>query len=225
MREAISARPARVGQRRPRAADLPVAERRARRRPPRSSPPFLAPRSRRWRASAPSPASSRTTGTSRRSPSRCRRPSRSRSATRASSCTSGSTCSCTIWRRCHRGPRRSRVALAVTTGRRSSRPTQTSFSEFWRLGQQGLRQAMAATPVRRMRVVDVDEADQVIAYALTGRAGPTGYLQRLAVRPRTKARASVARSRSTACTGYGAIARRASSSTPRSRTSEPSTST
>ena len=58
-----------------------------------------------------------------------------------------------------------------------------SFSEFWRLGQQGLRQAMAATPVRRMRVIGVDEADQVIAYALTGRAGPTGYLQRLAVRP------------------------------------------
>ena len=58
-----------------------------------------------------------------------------------------------------------------------------SFSEFWRLGQQGLRQAMAATPVRRMRVIGVDESDQVIAYALTGRAGPTGYLQRLAVRP------------------------------------------
>ncbi len=58
-----------------------------------------------------------------------------------------------------------------------------SFSEFWRLGRKGLHQAMAATPVRRMRVIGAGEAGQVIAYALTGRAGPTGYLQRLAVSP------------------------------------------
>ncbi len=57
-----------------------------------------------------------------------------------------------------------------------------SFSEFWRLSRRGLRQAMTATPVRRMRVIG-GENDQVVAYALTGRAGPTGYLQRLAVRP------------------------------------------
>lgn len=57
-----------------------------------------------------------------------------------------------------------------------------SFSDFWRLSRQGLRQAMNATPVRRMRVID-DENGEVLGYALTGRAGPTGYLQRLAVRP------------------------------------------
>ena len=59
----------------------------------------------------------------------------------------------------------------------------SSFSEFWRLGRRGLRQAMTATPVRRMRVLGSGENDEVIAYALTGRAGPSGYLQRLAVRP------------------------------------------
>lgn len=58
-----------------------------------------------------------------------------------------------------------------------------SFSEFWRLGRRGLRQAMSATPVRRMRVIDDEGTSEVVAYALTGRAGPTGYLQRLAVRP------------------------------------------
>ena len=132
--------------------------------------------------SARSPASSPTTGTSRRSPSRSRRPSRARSATPASSCKSASTCSRTTWPLCRRGPRRSPGVLAVTTGLRSSRPTLPSFSEFWRLGRKawpGDGRHAGAT----LRVIGVDEADQVIAYALTGRAGPTGYLQRLAVRP------------------------------------------
>jgi ribosomal protein S18 acetylase RimI-like enzyme len=34
-----------------------------------------------------------------------------------------------------------------------------------------------------MRVIGEHDSGEVIAYALTGRAGPTGYLQRLAVRP------------------------------------------
>ena len=58
-----------------------------------------------------------------------------------------------------------------------------SFSDFWRLSRRGLRQAMGATPVRRLRVIGEDDSAEVVAYALTGRAGPTGYLQRLAVRP------------------------------------------
>ncbi len=63
-----------------------------------------------------------------------------------------------------------------------------AFSDFWRLGRQGLLQAMAATPVRRLRVVSgmvngAANADDVAGYALTGRAGTAGYLQRLAVRP------------------------------------------
>ncbi len=59
---------------------------------------------------------------------------------------------------------------------------RAAFTEFWRLGRDGLLHAMAATPVRRLRVVDAGDAD-VVGYALTGRAGAAGYLQRLAVAP------------------------------------------
>jgi GNAT superfamily N-acetyltransferase len=59
-----------------------------------------------------------------------------------------------------------------------------AFSPFWRLGRHGLLHAMSATPVRRLRVVGHStRADDVVGYALTGRAGAVGYLQRLAVRP------------------------------------------
>jgi ribosomal protein S18 acetylase RimI-like enzyme len=58
-----------------------------------------------------------------------------------------------------------------------------AFSDFWQLGKEGLAQAMAATPVRRLRVVEHPDAAMLVGYVLTGRAGPTGYLQRLAVRP------------------------------------------
>lgn len=59
-----------------------------------------------------------------------------------------------------------------------------AFSDFWRLGREGLLQAMSATPVRRLRVVSSEASPGDIAgYALTGRAGTSGYLQRLAVRP------------------------------------------
>ena len=68
-----------------------------------------------------------------------------------------------------------------------------AFADFWRLGRQGLLQAMAATPVRRLRVVSgvvngAATADDVVGYALTGRAGTAGYLQRLAVRPGAQGR-------------------------------------
>ncbi len=59
---------------------------------------------------------------------------------------------------------------------------RAAFTEFWRLGRDGLLHAMAATPVRRLRVVDARDAE-VVGYALTGRAGAAGYLQRLAVAP------------------------------------------
>ena len=56
----------------------------------------------------------------------------------------------------------------------------SAFPAFWRLDREGLREAIAATPVARFRVgTDRD----VIAYAVTGRAGTRGYVQRLAVRP------------------------------------------
>ncbi|QGG96886.1 GNAT family N-acetyltransferase [Actinomarinicola tropica] len=55
-----------------------------------------------------------------------------------------------------------------------------AFDPFWRLDAAGLRDAIAATPSSRLRVARVDG---VAGYAVTGRAGGRGYLQRLAVHP------------------------------------------
>lgn len=56
-----------------------------------------------------------------------------------------------------------------------------TFSPFWRLDEWGLEQAITATPTARFRVAVAD--DQVVGYAITGRADADGYLQRLAVHP------------------------------------------
>jgi ribosomal protein S18 acetylase RimI-like enzyme len=63
-----------------------------------------------------------------------------------------------------------------------------SFTPFWRFDQAGLDDARAATPSSRFRVavgggVVGDVGGGVVGYAVTGRAGPIAYLQRLAVRP------------------------------------------
>lgn len=55
-----------------------------------------------------------------------------------------------------------------------------AFPPFWRLDQHGLDEALGATPAARFRVID---AGGVLAYAVTGRAGRRGFLQRLAVEP------------------------------------------
>jgi ribosomal protein S18 acetylase RimI-like enzyme len=55
------------------------------------------------------------------------------------------------------------------------------FDGFWRLDADGLTNAIEATPSSRFRVVD--GGDGLLAYAVTGRAGHHGYLQRLAVDP------------------------------------------
>lgn len=57
-----------------------------------------------------------------------------------------------------------------------------AFEPFWRLDDAGLDEAIAATPHTRFRVA-VGETGDVIGYAITGRAGRRGYLQRLAVHP------------------------------------------
>ncbi|MCB1003232.1 MAG: GNAT family N-acetyltransferase [Acidimicrobiales bacterium] len=57
---------------------------------------------------------------------------------------------------------------------------RAAFDAFWRFDEAGLADARSATPTVRVRVVD---DGGVLAYAITGRAGPTGYLQRLAVHP------------------------------------------
>jgi ribosomal protein S18 acetylase RimI-like enzyme len=60
-----------------------------------------------------------------------------------------------------------------------------AFPPFWRLDEPGLRDALAATPAARFRVAT---APDVIGYAVSGRAGRRGYLQRLAVEPARQGR-------------------------------------
>jgi ribosomal protein S18 acetylase RimI-like enzyme len=56
-----------------------------------------------------------------------------------------------------------------------------AFDPAWQLaGATGLDEALRATPVARMRVGDTRAP---VAYAITGRAGEHGYLQRIAVDP------------------------------------------
>ena len=73
---------------------------------------------------------------------------------------------------------------------RSDRPgvlgvDQVAFDAFWRLDESGLDEAVAATPHTRFRVAPGTATDgpPIVGYAITGRAGRRGYLQRLAVHP------------------------------------------
>jgi ribosomal protein S18 acetylase RimI-like enzyme len=56
-----------------------------------------------------------------------------------------------------------------------------AFEPFWRLGALGLRDALDATPVHQFRATRANDA--LTGYAITGRSGNQGYLQRIAVRP------------------------------------------
>ena len=56
-----------------------------------------------------------------------------------------------------------------------------AFDQFWRFDSWSLREARRATPSNRWAVT-VD-AGRITGYAVTGRAGSRGYLQRLAVDP------------------------------------------
>ncbi len=56
-----------------------------------------------------------------------------------------------------------------------------AFEPFWQFDRLSLREARHATPTSRFRVAVVDR--KLIGYAVTGRAGDRGYLQRLAVAP------------------------------------------
>jgi GNAT superfamily N-acetyltransferase len=55
-----------------------------------------------------------------------------------------------------------------------------AFPSFWRLDGPGLDEALRATPTARFRVAADPDA---VGYAIVGRAGRRGYLQRLAVAP------------------------------------------
>ncbi|MFO7590276.1 MAG: GNAT family N-acetyltransferase [Acidimicrobiia bacterium] len=57
-----------------------------------------------------------------------------------------------------------------------------AFDDFWRLDEQGLRDALQATPSVRFRIGESADG-QLAAYSIIGRAGRQGYLQRVAVHP------------------------------------------
>jgi GNAT superfamily N-acetyltransferase len=59
---------------------------------------------------------------------------------------------------------------------------QLAFDDFWRLDQESLRDALQATPAVRFRLSD-SAGGGAASYAITGRAGRRGYLQRIAVHP------------------------------------------
>ncbi|MBW3614125.1 MAG: GNAT family N-acetyltransferase [Actinobacteria bacterium] len=58
-----------------------------------------------------------------------------------------------------------------------------AFDAFWQLDESALQEALAATPHTRFRIATGSGDDQVTGYAITGRSGRRGYLQRLAVHP------------------------------------------
>ena len=69
--------------------------------------------------------------------------------------------------------------------RRRDRPAvldvdRLAFESFWHLGPSGLDEALNATSSVRFRVAETDE---IVGYAVCGRAYDIGYLQRLAVHP------------------------------------------
>lgn len=61
-----------------------------------------------------------------------------------------------------------------------------AFSGFWRFDHLALKEAKSATPYRRFRVAKLEGS--IVGYAVTGRAGRRGYLQRLAVDPAAQGR-------------------------------------
>lgn len=75
--------------------------------------------------------------------------------------------------RIRRGRRRHRAAALAVDAR--------AFAPFWRFDTAGLDEAISATPAHRFRLAVRD--GRVVGYAVSGRAGRRGYLQRLAVDP------------------------------------------
>jgi len=63
-----------------------------------------------------------------------------------------------------------------------------SFPSFWQLDEAGLNDALTATPHSRFSVAVDDSTGRVVGYAISGRSGRNGYLQRLAVDPAEQGR-------------------------------------
>jgi len=88
-----------------------------------------------------------------------------------------------------RWPRRPR-AIGVERSTKADRSEiialdARTFDEFWHLDGDGLADALEATPVSRVRVV---RDPGIVGYAVAGRAGSQGFLQRLAVDPEHQGR-------------------------------------
>lgn len=80
------------------------------------------------------------------------------------------------------------AGVALRRGRHRDRPAilavdGSAFLPFWHLDEAGLDDALGATPSARLRVAHPDGDVTITGYAITGRAGSRGYLQRLAVDP------------------------------------------
>ena len=78
--------------------------------------------------------------------------------------------------------------VALRRARTADRPAvlevdQVAFQPFWRLDDSGLDDAINATPHARFRIARDAERGAVVGYAITGRAGRRGYVQRIAVDP------------------------------------------
>src|SRR5204863_138705 len=58
-----------------------------------------------------------------------------------------------------------------------------AFLPFWQLDERGLDDAIEATPRARFAVAVDGESGRIEGYAVTGRSGRNGYLQRLTVDP------------------------------------------
>jgi ribosomal protein S18 acetylase RimI-like enzyme len=75
---------------------------------------------------------------------------------------------------------------ALRRARRGDRPTvlridAAAFDSFWTMDEIGLADAVAATPSSRYRVAE--DGGRVVGYAVHGRSGSGGYVQRVAVDP------------------------------------------
>ena len=86
-----------------------------------------------------------------------------------------------------------RAAAPLRRGRRGDRAAvvdldDRAFPPSWRFGASGLGEALRATPSVRFRIGPRPDGHGPAAYAVTGRAGRRGYLQRLAVDPDARGR-------------------------------------
>jgi ribosomal protein S18 acetylase RimI-like enzyme len=64
-----------------------------------------------------------------------------------------------------------------------------AFPSGWQLDHDGILDACRATPRHRLRVaVEPDRSPEAVGYVVQGRAGGTGYVQRLAVHPSSAGR-------------------------------------